>query len=139
MRKKRIELLTANQVVQINKEVTSLEKQRHFCLDVGKVESALAAAYYPGSYPFQYGGVAQVGGALCYFITKAHAFFDGNKRTAGIAATTFLALNNYLLRYPFNIKTGKDDFADIINDTAANTIGKEQIIDWFEGHKVKMT
>ena len=71
---------------------------------MGKVESALAAAFYPGDYPFQYGGIAKVAGAVCYFLTKAHAFFDGNKRTAGIAA--------------------------------ANRLSKEELIKWFEKHKV---
>jgi death-on-curing family protein len=136
MSKNQIELLTVDHVIAINKIIVANEKQRHVCKDPGKVESALAAAFYPGNYPFQYGGIACVSGALCYFLTKAHAFFDGNKRTAGITAVTFMALNQHSLCYPLNIKTGLNEFADIIDNVAASKITKDQLIKWFDSHKV---
>jgi death-on-curing protein len=136
MPKNQIELLAVDHVIAINKIIVANEKQRHVCQDSGKVESALAAAFYPGSYPFQYGGIACVSGALCYFLTKAHAFFDGNKRTAGITAVTFMELNHYSLRYPLNIKTGLNEFADIIDHAASSKITKDQLIKWFDSHKV---
>ena len=103
---------------------------------MGKVESALAAAFYPGDYPFQYGGIAKVAGAVCYFLTKAHAFFDGNKRTAGIAAATFMHLNGFNLAYPIDAKKNINEFATRIDDAAANRLSKEELIKWFEKHKV---
>lgn len=135
MGKKRIELITVSQVVEINKQIVSRERQQHTCLNRDKIESALAAAFYPGDYPFQYGGIAQVAGAICFFITKAHAFLDGNKRTAGIAATVFMEINGYDLVYPINVKKNINKFAEIIDDAAANKITKNQLIDWFEQHK----
>src|SRR5580658_8265436 len=99
MKKKKIEILSTEHVIEINKQIVAEQHQKHICLNEDKVDSALAAALYPGDYPFRYGGIAKVAGALCYFLTKAHAFFDGNKRTAGIAATSFMEINGYELIY----------------------------------------
>lgn len=133
--KTKIEVLTVSQIININKQIIAREKQKHVCLNEEKVDSALAAAFYPGDYPFRYGGIAKVAGALCYFLTKAHAFLDGNKRTAGIAATVFMEVNGLTLIYPFNEKKGTNKFANIIDDTAASKVTKEQLIIWFDHHK----
>ncbi|WP_027246016.1 type II toxin-antitoxin system death-on-curing family toxin [Leisingera daeponensis] len=43
-------------------------------------------------------GVAEVAAAYAFGIAKAHAFVDGNKRTAFVTAITFLRLNGYQFR-----------------------------------------
>nr|WP_217434143.1 type II toxin-antitoxin system death-on-curing family toxin [Leisingera sp. ANG59] len=43
-------------------------------------------------------GVAEVAAAYAFGIAKAHAFVDGNKRTAFVTAVTFLRLNGYQFR-----------------------------------------
>ncbi|WP_411352975.1 type II toxin-antitoxin system death-on-curing family toxin (plasmid) [Leisingera aquaemixtae] len=43
-------------------------------------------------------GVAEVAAAYAFGISKAHAFVDGNKRTAFVTAVTFLRLNGYQFR-----------------------------------------
>lgn len=135
MRSNKIYLLTVSQIVDMNKDILAREKQRHVCLSQEKIDSALAIAFYPGDYPFRVGGVAKVAGALCYFLTKAHAFLDGNKRTAGIAATVFMKINGFQLIYPFDEKKGTNTFADMIDDTASSRITKDQLIEWFDRHK----
>lgn len=42
--------------------------------------------------------VFEIAAAYAFGIAKAHAFVDGNKRTAFVAAFTFLRLNGELLR-----------------------------------------
>ena len=103
----------------------------------GKVESALHSAFYPGIYPFVHGGVAAMGGALTFYLTQAHAFQDGNKRTAAIAGSTFMEMNGWELKYAQNLKTDKNDFADIILKCASGKASKEEVIGWFEAHKVR--
>jgi death-on-curing family protein len=134
MRKMKVEILTMAQVIHINKQIVSAQKQKHVCLNEEKIDSALAAAFYPGNFPFRYGSVARVAGAICYFLTKAHAFFDGNKRTAGISATIFLELNGYEIVYPWNLKKDINHFADIIDQAAASHISKDDLIEWFDQH-----
>ncbi len=135
MRKNKVQILTIEHVIDINKQIVSQQKQKHVCLNEEKIDSALAAAFYPGDYPFRYGGIAKVAGALCYFLTKAHAFLDGNKRTAGISATVFMGLNGYQLVYPWNIKKDTNQFAEIIDQAAANHVSKDELIEWFDRHK----
>lgn len=131
----KIKLLMLLDILEINQEICAAVKQKSVCMDKGKVESALGAAFYPGNYPFQYGGISKVAGALCYFLIKAHAFMDANKRTAALAAALFMDLNGYELIYPLNIKSGVTAFTDIIEKAAASEISKDQLIAWFDHHK----
>ena len=100
--------------------------------------SSIYTAFYPGSYPFAIGGIVHAGAALCFYLIKSHPFLDGNKRTATLVAVSFLNQNGWDLRYPFNEKTGRNALASIIEDCASGNEGKEQLIDWFEIHKVKI-
>lgn len=43
-------------------------------------------------------GPAEIAAAYAFDISKAHAFVDGNKRTAFVTALTFLRLNGYSFR-----------------------------------------
>lgn len=43
-------------------------------------------------------GLAEVAAAYAFGIAKAHAFVDGNKRTAFVTAVTFLRLNSFTFR-----------------------------------------
>jgi death on curing protein len=131
----KIKLLSLLDILAINQEICAAVKQKSVCMDQGKVESALGAAFYPGNYPFQYGGISKVAGALCYFLIKTHAFMDANKRTAALAATLFMDLNGYELIYPLNIKSGVTAFTDVIEKAAASEISKDQLIMWFDDHK----
>jgi death on curing protein len=132
----KIQLLDAEQVVMINQEICAREKQTSRCRSRHALESALGAAYYPGVYPFQYGGLTSVAGALCYFLTQGHAFFDGNKRTAGLASAIFLDINGYELRYPVNPQKNQNAWADVIEKTAQSTVSKEALIRWYKRHTI---
>ena len=44
--------------------------------------------------------LAEIAAAYVFGIAKAHAFVDGNKRTAFVTALTFLRLNGYAFRPP---------------------------------------
>ncbi|CAN5365248.1 type II toxin-antitoxin system death-on-curing family toxin [soil metagenome] len=131
----KITLINAEQIININTIICAKEKQTSICLDHRKVESAVAAAYYPGFYPFQYGGIASVAGALCFFLIKAHAFLDGNKRTAAIAATTLLALNNLIILYPIDKDNNINSFAKVLEGCACSEISKEELMQWYDTHK----
>jgi death-on-curing protein len=130
-----VHTLTADSVVKINQLICADGGNRHQCYSIGKVESALHSAFYPGDYPFQHGGVACLAGATCFYLTQAHAFYDGNKRTALIASLTFLDLNGWDFIYPMDVG-GKTAVADIIERCADGKVAKEEMIEWFDRHKV---
>ena len=131
-----VHTITADAVVEINRLICAEGGNRHQCYGIGKVESALHSAFYPGGYPFQHGGVARFAGALCFYLTQAHAFYDGNKRTALIASLAFLDVNGWDLKYPMDVG-GKTAVADIIERCADGKVSKDEMIDWFDRHKVK--
>lgn len=133
----KIQLLEAEHILVINQEVCAREKQTSHCRNRHALESAIGAAFYPGVYPFQYGGMASVAGALCYFLAKAHAFLDGNKRTAGIASAIFLDIHGYELRYAINTQKGSNAWAEIIEQAAQSAISKETLMKWYETYMIK--
>ena len=127
--------LTPVQVVAVNKAVCFEHDNRHQLYDLGKVESALHSATYPGSPPFANGGVVGLAGAVAFYLTQAHAFFDGNKRTGVASSLIFLRANGYDLIYPQD----PDALATLIEGCASGRINKEKVISWYDSHKTKFT
>jgi death-on-curing protein len=132
----KIKVPTVENIIQTNKYVCNEQGQASQLLNRGKIESVLSTAFYPGSEPFQNGGVARIAGALCFYLTKAHAFLDGNKRTATLSAVLFMNLNGWDLIYPENDENEFTELAKIINQATASEISKDQLIEWFDLHKV---
>lgn len=131
-------LPTADAVLAVNKYVCEQGGNPSHCEDVGKVESAISTAFYPGSYPFAHGGLARVAGALCFYLVKSHAFIDGNKLTGALVAITFLNQHGLDLKYPLNLKKKINGLAEIIEQCAAGKVSKDQLIEWFEDHKIEI-
>ena len=63
-----IAIPTAEAVVEINKYVCQQDGNIHHCYELGKIESAISTAFYPGVYPFALGGIVKVAGALCFYL-----------------------------------------------------------------------
>lgn len=123
-------------VLETHRRICVRDRSPIPCLDVGKIESALAAAFYPGSPPFVHGGVARTAGALCFYLTKAHAFMDANKRTALAVSAVFLQLNGWRLKYP--VTDIHNTLSDLIEKCAASELSKDDVMEWFENHKVSL-
>ena len=56
-----IKIIDAEMVCDFNKEICGSDYR---CYGIGKVESALHSAYYPGSHPFHHGSIINVAGAM---------------------------------------------------------------------------
>jgi death-on-curing protein len=128
---------TALQIIKTNEYICKQGGNPYSCIDPGKVESVLHTAFYPGAYPFQLGGIAKLAKAICFYLVKGHAFMDGNKRTGALTAITFLNVNGWDLQYPVDDLTQGNAFADIIEGCAASSVTKEQLMEWFDSHKVR--
>lgn len=126
---------TAEAVIAVNKYVCEQGADPHHCTDIGKIESAISTAFYPGSYPFAHGGLSRVAGALCFYLVKNHAFTDGNKKTGALVAITFLNQHGMDLSYPLNESEDINGLAEVIESCAAGKVTKDQLMDWFENHK----
>ncbi|RDB35048.1 MAG: type II toxin-antitoxin system death-on-curing family toxin [Spirobacillus cienkowskii] len=132
----KIKKIKTDFVLEINKKVTFSFGQKHICAHPEKIESALYAAIYPGQFPFVHGGIVDVAAAMFFYIIKAHAFFDGNKRTALICSLIFLESNGWSLKYPISEKSNK--FAELAEDCASNVKNIDEIKKWFKNHKVRI-
>ena len=64
--------------------------------DIALLEMGCARAMNLAAYTSA--GLPQIAAAYAFGITKAHAFVDGNKRTAFVTALTFLRLNGLSFR-----------------------------------------
>lgn len=133
-----IKQLTSTQIILINKKICKEDKHDHKILDLRKIESALHTTFYPGSEPFIHGGVAKIAGAMAYYLTNAHAFLDGNKRTALLASTIFMKINGYSLTYPLDIPHNINSLGDAILLVASGEMDIDDIKNWYELHKIKL-
>lgn len=133
---KKVLLPTSILVIETNRRICTRDGSLSQCLDAGKVESALAAAFYPSVPPFVHGGVATLAGALCFYLVRAHAFLDGNKRTALASSTAFLRLNGWRLVYPQT--STHNALSDIVEQCGASHVGKEELMAWFDSHKISI-
>lgn len=134
----KLKVPSAAQIIHVNKFVCAEGKNPHHCYDPGKIESSLHSALYPGSYPFAAGGIAHIAGALCFYLIKNHAFMDGNKRAATLSAILFLNENGMDLKYPLKEENGRTALANVADDCAAGKVSKEQLMEWFDSHKVML-
>lgn len=62
--------------------------------------------------------------AAAYGIAKAHAFVDGNKRTAFVTAATFLRLNG------FGLRPDPLDGVTAMEDLGAGTLSEDSFAGW---------
>jgi death on curing protein len=86
--------ITAEQVVELNAALLEGSEELHFLRDRGALESAVARP----RNRFIYEGDRSVSGLtadLVFGVGKAHAFEQGNKRTAWAAGRFFARLNGY--------------------------------------------
>lgn len=130
---------TAEQVIFTNQYICKQQGNIFSILDKGKgkIESAIHSAFFPEEPPFAAGGIAKIAGALCFYLVQAHAFLDGNKRVGTLVAVEFMNLNGWDLSYLKKEENGNSALANIVLDCASSKVGKEQLMDWFDQHKIK--
>lgn len=109
--------LTVEDVIFIQSEILSNAS----VTDIGKLESALKRAEQYHHYE-NVSGVIELTGIYIIGIAKAHAFPDGNKRTAFLSATYFLDLNGYSLEE-------NSELPDIIEQAASGAISRDRLVE----------
>src|ERR1051326_2911585 len=87
--------LTASEAVEINEQVLAEDGQQSLLVDEGKLESALMRPQMAAHY--EEADLVRQAALLVSGVALAHAFVDGNKRTALIAGRVFLRFNGYRL------------------------------------------
>lgn len=89
----------------------------HALLEMGCARAMNLAAYTDA-------GPAEIAAAYAFGISKAHAFVDGNKRTAFVTTLTFLRLNGYSFR-PSPIEGVR-----MMEDLASGQVSEVDFAEW---------
>lgn len=89
----------------------------HALLEMGCARAMNLAAYCDAE-------LAQIAAAYAFGIAKAHAFVDGNKRTAFVAALSFLRLNGYAFR------PDPAEGVRMMEDLASGVVTEAEFSDW---------
>ena len=71
--------------------------------------------------------------AYAFGIAKAHAFVDGNKRTAFVTSVTFLRLNGW------HFVTEPAEGVTFMEDLASGAVSEESFRNWLEQSSTKTT
>ena len=75
-------------------------------------------------------GLEEIAAAYAFGISKAHAFVDGNKRTAFVTAVTFLRLNGYSFR-PSPVEGVK-----MMEDLASDHVSEAEFAKWLSDEMI---
>jgi death-on-curing protein len=78
-----------------------------------------------------YPGLFLKAAVLMHGLIKAHCSNDGNKRTAVLAALTFLDINGY------ELDADPDDLFDVAIAVATNEMDANELASWLELHCIK--
>lgn len=88
------QFLTVDEVIALHESVCSEP-----LIDRGKLEGAVGQPQASFDGAFLYPSIYSQASILMHCICGAHAFLDGNKRTAWVATLTFLSLNGVEISY----------------------------------------
>lgn len=115
--------MTAAEVIRLNERMVAATGKTHLLRDGAALEGALNRP----QTRFYYEGVLEVHVLAAYLVLaigKAHAFEQGNKRTAWVAARAFLRKNGY--RY-----VQADVPQNVIGDMIYDLMADETLFDEF--------
>lgn len=93
--------------------------------DIGLLEAAVAMPMQTMAGEYLHEGMAEMAAAYLFHVCQAHAFVDGNKRAAVLAALTFLEINGAGLPDPVGLE--RDTLA-----VASGALTKREVASWFE-------
>ncbi len=96
--------------------------------DEGLLESALQRP--KSKFEYETPDIADLAAAYAYGIARNPPFIDGNKRSALVAARTFLLLNG------FQITASKEDRASTFLALASGDLTEAELASWFRKYKV---
>ena len=88
-----LQWLPLEAVIEINRAAVEITGEPHFLRDAGLLESALARPQNAFAYGEE--SIVVLAVRLMAGIAQAHAFEQGNKRTAFVAMVQFLITNGY--------------------------------------------
>lgn len=121
--------LTVEEVAQINADLTEASLLR----DAGLLASAVGRPEQTVFGEEAYASVFAKVAALFESLACNHAFVEGNKRTAVVAAIHMLNWNGY------DLEAAQEEVITLAMDVAAHETDLPKIAEFFEGHAVPLS
>lgn len=118
--------LPPEEVIELNRQLIANDFN---VLDRGKLEGALAAPIQTFGRQYLISSVFGRAAELLMMLINAHAFSDGNKRTAWVCAVTYLNLEGFNL-----VDIDAEVVADFVEDVALDLRDRDSIAVWFADH-----
>lgn len=117
--------LTYNQILRLH-ELQIEEFGGHPGVkDEGLVQSAIAQPQAGIGEEYFHKDLYEMAAAYLFHLVKNHAFNDGNKRIAALAAAVFLQING------LRVIADEDEFEKLVLEAAQSLVHKKQIADFF--------
>lgn len=116
-----LKYLSVSQVVEIHRDIMKNFGGAHGVRSTGLLESAVFRMRASFGGVDLYKNIFEQAAALFESLCRNHPFLDGNKRTAFVAAVTFLEINRYRTEFDLNkteefvlsVAMGKQKFKSI--------------------------
>lgn len=120
--------LHINEVLRIHASQIELFGGSDGVRDLGLLESAIAMPQAGFGGQFLHADLFTMAAAYLFHIAKNHPFIDGNKRTAAMAAFTFLDMNG------FELMASDEDYERVVLAAATSELDKEAIAEFFRAN-----
>ncbi len=118
--------LTRALVESIQDQLITEHGGSHGLRDEGLLESALGRA--PNLFAYGFPSLAELASAYAVGLCQNHAFIDGNKRVALVAADVFLQLDGHELVAP------EAEAVVMTRELAAGKCSQEEYASWIAAH-----
>jgi death-on-curing protein len=120
--------LTLDEIVAIHRDQIERYGGAPAVRDWALLKSAVAmpAATYSGE--FLHSDLCSMAAAYLFHLAQNHAFLDGNKRVAAVAADVFLALNG------LKLVANRDEFFALVLAVASGRSSKSAIAEFFRAN-----
>lgn len=98
--------------------------------DEGLLQNALQRPI--NKWQYENANIMECAAAYAFGIAKAHAFVDGNKRTAFVTSVTFLILNGW------HFRTAPTEGVEYMEDLASDKISDEKFQNWLRQNSAEI-
>ena len=126
-----IRFLSVDDVNRLHERTVDLQGGSPGIRDSGLLDAAVAMPMQTFGGEYLHPDIPAMAAAYHFHICQAHAYVDGNKRTAVLAALAFLAANGVATLPP------PGELEDATLAVARGTMSKEEVTAWFEA-RVRM-
>lgn len=122
-----IRFLGVDDVLAIDADTIEHEGGSPGVRDPGLLEAAVLMPQQRFDGEYLHPGLPEMAAAHLFHIAQNHAFHDGNKRTAVLAALVFLTVNGV------DSLPEPDDLERVTLAVAAGKVDKKELTDWWRG------